>query len=386
MKSYYSGKFLSIYYFMANGIKMIVRAGEVCYFQCVIKTSNNPDFCLVQRLFVYCMIITRTPYRISFFGGGTDYPTWFREHGGAVLATSINKYCYISCRYLPPFFEHKHRIVYSVTENVREISEIKHPAVRAILGIEKPEQGLEIHHDGDLPARSGLGSSSAFTVGLLHALSALKGSYISKQELAARAIDIEQNVIGENVGSQDQISTAIGGFNHIEFFKDNHFQLSPTIGSGERIAELQSHLMLFFTGFSRIASEVAKSKIDNICNRTKELTRMREMVDEGVAILRSGTTPITEFGKLLGDAWKHKRSLSDKVSNQEIDDIYASAMDAGALGGKLLGAGGGGFLLLFATQDKQAQIRERLKKLVHVPFQFDHSGSRVVLYQPDGLI
>jgi D-glycero-alpha-D-manno-heptose-7-phosphate kinase len=331
------------------------------------------------------MIITRTPFRISFFGGGTDYPKWYRGHGGAVLATTINKYCYISCRRLPPFFEHKHRIVYSHIENVQHIDEIKHPAVRAVLNWEKVVDGLEIHHDGDLPARSGLGSSSAFTVGLVHALYSLRGEMVSKNTLAKEAIHIEQNLIAENVGSQDQISAAYGGLNRIDFNRDDSFEVSPIILTGQRRDELRDHLMLCFTGFSRIADEIAKSKIDNMDNREVELQRIREMVDEAIAILADSHVNIDEFGKLLDLSWQYKRSLSDRVSTPEIDQIYEEAKHAGAIGGKILGAGGGGFMLLFAKPEKHAAIRNRLKNLVHVAFNFDESGSRVVLYQPNGL-
>jgi len=330
------------------------------------------------------MIITRTPFRISFFGGGTDYPAWYQEHGGVVLATTIDKYCYISCRYLPPFFEHKHRIVYSRIENVRAVDEIEHPAVRAVLGWAGCEQGLEIHHDGDLPARSGLGSSSSFTVGLVHALTALSGRYISKEELARNAIHIEQKIINEAVGSQDQISAAFGGFNRIEFNHDDSFQVSPIVLSKERLAELQSHLMLCFTGFSRIASEVAKSTIENIKTRETELTRMKAMVEDGIRVLQSTQTPIAEFGRLLHEGWTYKRSLSKQVSTPEIDAMYETAIRAGATGGKILGAGGGGFLLMFVPPQLQARVRERLGHLIHVPFRFETSGSRVVLYSPAG--
>jgi D-glycero-alpha-D-manno-heptose-7-phosphate kinase len=331
------------------------------------------------------MIITRTPFRISFFGGGTDYPAWYQQHGGVVLATTIDKYCYISCRYLPPFFEHKHRIVYSRIENVRSIEEIEHPAVRAVLGWAGCERGLEIHHDGDLPARSGLGSSSSFTVGLVHALAALSGRYICKEDLAHSAIYIEQKVIAENVGSQDQISAAFGGFNRIELKRDDSFQVSPIVLGKERLGELQSHLMLCFTGFSRIASEVAKSTIQNFKAREVELMRMQEMVEEAIRILQSANAPITEFGRLLHEGWVHKRSLSNRVSTPEIDAMYEAALGAGALGGKILGAGGGGFLLLFAPPEVQPRVRERLDRLIHVPFEFENSGSRVVLYSPTGL-
>lgn len=331
------------------------------------------------------MIITRTPFRISFFGGGTDYPAWFHEHGGAVLATSIDKYCYITCRFLPPFFEHKHRVVYSRIENVQHHSQIEHPAVRAVLGWAECERGLEIHHDGDLPARSGLGSSSSFTVGLVHALKALKGNYATKEELAKDAIHIEQDIIKENVGSQDQILAAFGGFNRIEFKRNNLFDVVPVILPRERLDELQSHLMLCFTGLSRIASEVAKSKIENFKKRETELKNMGAMVEQAMRILHNPRTPLDEFGKLLHQSWLYKRSLSDMVSTPEIDSIYEAAMKTGATGGKILGAGGGGFLLLFVKPELQAKVRERLKDLVHVPFRFEDSGSRVVLYQPDGL-
>lgn len=334
------------------------------------------------------MIITRTPFRISFFGGGTDYPTWFRDYGGAVLATSIDKYCYISCRRLPPFFEHKHRIVYSLIENVQRIDEIQHPAVRAVLAsmqVEADLDGLEIHHDGDLPARAGLGSSSSFTVGLIHAIRALRGQYASKDALARQAIHVEQNVIGENVGSQDQVSAAFGGLNRIEFRRDDSFDVAPVIVGSARLAALQDNLMLCFTGISRIASDVAKSKIENLRHRQAELREMQSMVDEAIAILQDPQRPLDDFGRLLDAGWRHKRSLSTQVSTPHLDALYDAALGAGALGGKLLGAGGGGFFLLYAPPEVQPRIRERLAGLVHVPFRFDNSGSRVVLYQPNGL-
>lgn len=332
------------------------------------------------------MIIVRTPFRISFFGGGTDYPAWYQMNGGSVLATTINKYCYLSCRYLPPFFDHKYRIVYSKVETAQHLGEIEHPAVRAILENSNLQHGLEIHHDGDLPARSGLGSSSSFTVSLLHALSALRGEYICKEQLAKDAIHMEQNIIGESVGSQDQVSATFGGFNRIDFHPQNTpFQVSPMIVNRDRLQELQSHLMLFFTGFSRIASEIAQSKIANFKNRSQELNVMKEMVNEAITILHSSTSSITDFGKLLHQNWLYKRSLSEKISNPQIDAIYDTAIHHGATGGKILGAGGGGFLLLFVKPELQNKIRQSLADLIHVPFEFENSGSRVVLYQPDGL-
>jgi len=331
------------------------------------------------------MIITRTPFRISFFGGGTDYPKWFTSNGGQVLATSINKYCYISCRKLPPFFEHKHRIVYSQLECVNDIDQINHPAVKAIFTKKNIQVGLEIHHDGDLPARSGLGSSSSFTVGLLHALHALEGKMVSQSELAKEAIDVEQNILQEHVGSQDQISAAYGGFNKIIFVKDGSFNVEPIFLQSNRKKELNDHLMLFFTGFSRIADAIAKSKIENFDNRIDELAKIGSMVDLGMQILISPNTPISDFGVLLDEAWKNKRLLSNQVSTPSIDGIYEKAKAAGAIGGKLLGAGGGGFILLFVSPHLQESVRIALSNLVYVPFEFENTGSRVVLYQPDGL-
>ncbi|MBI3351123.1 MAG: kinase [Nitrospirae bacterium] len=331
------------------------------------------------------MIISRTPFRVSFFGGGTDYPAWYQLNGGSVIATTIDKYCYISCRYLPPFFEHKYRVVYSKIENVKNISDIEHPAVKAILNEMNCLDGLEIHHDGDLPARSGLGSSSSFTVGLINTIMAMKGQHISKEDVAKQSIYIEQEIIKENVGSQDQISAAYGGFNKIEFRRDGSFEVTPIILNQSRLQALQDHFMLFFTGFSRIASEVAKSKIENFKNRVVELTRMHEMVNEALTILQNKGDSLDEFGKLLHQSWLYKRSLSDKVSTPEIDLIYETAIRAGATGGKILGAGGGGFLLLFVKPELQDKIRKKLKYLIHVPFHFENSGSKIVLYQPNGL-
>lgn len=331
------------------------------------------------------MIITRTPFRISLFGGGTDYPAWFSSHGGAVLATTINKYCYISCRQLPPFFDHKHRIVYSQIEMVKDGDAISHPTVREVLRLLDQNAGVEIHHDADLPARSGLGSSSSFTVGLINAIMALNGQRTSKKALAQQAIYVEQKMTGEVVGSQDQISAAFGGFNRIDFMRDGDFNVEPIVIPRDVLNDLQSHLMLFFTGFSRLASEIAQSKVSNIPDRKQELTQIRSMVDESIALLSSGTKGLTELGRLLHEGWMLKRQLSTKVSTTEIDHIYDIARSAGALGGKLLGAGGGGFLLLYVPQDYQSHMLQKLSHLIHVPFRFESSGSRVIFYQPDGV-
>lgn len=331
------------------------------------------------------MIISRTPFRVSFFGGGTDYPDWFHEHGGAVLATTIDKYCYISVRELPPFFDHRFRVVYSIVENVKEVADIAHPAVRAVLQRLEVSKGLEIHHDGDLPARSGLGSSSAFTVGLLQAVHALRGRHTSKEALASEAIHVEHCMLREPVGLQDQISAAFGGFNHILFRQDGSYEVEPMILPRERLAALQDHLMLVFTGISRLAPVVAQTVIDNLKRRTSEMKAMQEMVDRAIELLVSPTADIVEFGRLLNETWMLKRRLSDRVSNSDVDSLYEAAARAGALGGKLLGAGGGGFLLLFVRPEDRARVAEALRNLITVPFKFDMSGCRIALYQPDGL-
>ena len=331
------------------------------------------------------MIISKTPYRMSFFGGGTDYPAWYLEHGGSVLATSIDKYCYISCRKLPPFFEHKHRIVYSAIENVKEIGEIKHPAVRGVFEWANVRDGLEIHHDGDLPARSGLGSSSSFTVGLINVLYALQGRYLSKMELGLNAIHVEQNVIGENVGSQDQMSAAYGGFNRIDFAPSGDITVSPIVMNEDRRYEFSQHLMLFFTGVTRQASEVAKHQIDKIPDRHAQLKAMHKMVDQAVEILGDDSVDLSEFGFLLNKSWEYKRSLSEHISTPYIDELYERAIAAGALGGKILGAGGGGFIVFFVPPSKHQDLRDALDELVHVPFGFDVGGATIALYQPDGL-
>jgi D-glycero-alpha-D-manno-heptose-7-phosphate kinase len=325
------------------------------------------------------MITSRTPFRISFFGGGTDYPVWYKKNGGAVLSTTIDKYCYISCRLLPPFFEYKHRIVYSNIEHINKIDEIAHPAVREVFRFMNIKEGLEIHHDGDLPARSGLGSSSSFTVGLLHALYALKGRIVTKKRLALETIYIEQEMIKENVGSQDQVAVAFGGLNKIEFNGNHNIEVRPITVRESRLQELQDHLMLFFTGFTRIASEVAKDKISQIPKRSSELSALRDMVDESVNILNSDDDLIG-FGNILHESWKIKKSLADNVSNSNIDNIYEEAIKAGAIGGKILGAGGGGFILFFVKPEDKRIVRHALSSLLYVPFRFDKTGSQIIYY------
>lgn len=328
------------------------------------------------------MIISRTPYRISFFGGGTDYPSWYRTHGGAVLSTTIDKYCYISCRYLPPFFDVRYRVVYSKIELCQTIHDIAHPAVREGLRYLDITRGVEIHHDGDLPARSGMGSSSSFMVGLLNALYALKGQMPSKRQLALESIKIEQNIIQEIVGSQDQVSVAYGGFNHIVFLPNGEISVRPVTTTQERLMELNSHLMLFYTGIKRTASDVAASYVNDIDTKKRQLRIMKDLVEESVSIL-SGGLPMRAFGELLHEAWQAKRSLSAMVSNSHVAAIYEQARAAGAIGGKLLGAGGGGFMLLFVEPDKQEHVKKALCHLVHVPFEFEFSGSQIIFFDAE---
>ncbi|MCG6534961.1 MAG: kinase [Syntrophales bacterium LBB04] len=327
------------------------------------------------------MIITRTPFRISFFGGGTDFPAWYRENDGAVLSTSIDKYCYVHCRKLPPFFDYKHKVVFfSKQEAFNEINEIQHPAVRETYRFMKVVDGLVMQHDGDLPSHSGLGSSSAFTVGLLHALYTLQGKMVAKKRLAMEAIHIEQNMIKEAVGSQDQVAVAFGGFNKISFSGDANIEVTPiTIGSF-KLQSLQERFMLFFTGFARFAVEIEQDKINQLDKRSKELTCMHAMVDQAVELLNGNIDSLDDFGKLLHETWTMKRRLSDKVSNGAIDDIYEAARRAGALGGKILGAGGGGFILFYVKPEDQASVRKALQKLLYVPFRFDTLGSQVIYY------
>ena len=323
------------------------------------------------------MIISRTPYRVSFFGGGTDYPNWYREFGGRVLATTIDKYVYVSCRRLPPFFEHRLRLVYSKIEACMSFADIQHPTAREVLRYLDIDEGLEIHYDGDLPSRSGVGSSSAFTVGLINALTALMGQEIAPRELAAKSIEIEQEIVKECVGSQDQVSAAYGGFNVIDFCTDGEIRVRPAPINRDRVGELEDCLMLFFTGIVRTASTVASSYVPDLLGRRRQLSRMYEMVEDAVKVI-SDSSDLDDFGRLLDEMWLEKRSLSHLVTNDEIDSIYSQALKAGALGGKLIGAGGGGMLLLYVPSTFQHSVKQALKDLIHIPFQFDPLGSQII--------
>lgn len=332
-------------------------------------------------------IIARAPYRVSFLGGGTDYPIWYRDNPGAVLATSIDKYSYILCRWLPLFFEHKYHIVYSEIEKPQERDQIKHTTVRESLKFLDISEGVEIHHAGDLSARTGMGTSSAFTVALLNALYTLKGTKPNKMTLAIDAIHIEQNMAKENVGSQDQTTSAFGGFNRIDFGVKivpdlplagklvHNIKVTPI--KSQRLKELESCLMLFFTGFSRTASQIARKQIERVAENRSALMEMYEKVDRGVDIL-TGSGSLSDFGRLLDETWRLKHSLTSMVSTDYIDYLYAKAIGAGAVGGKLLGAGGGGFLLFFVEPDLQEKVKESLSSLAHVPFKFEKGGAQVI--------
>lgn len=329
------------------------------------------------------MVITRTPLRISFFGGGTDYPAWYEKNGGAVLSTTIDKYCYITCRHLPPFFDNKYLIRYRKREETKTIDKIEHPSVRECLKFVNLEHGIEMVHTSDLPAMSGLGSSSAFTVGFLQALHALQGQIVTKRQLALEAIHVEQNLIKENVGSQDQTAAAFGGLNRIEFGGHQKIAVYPITLSRSKLDFLERHLMLFFTGFSRNASEIAAEQIQKIAESNRELQTLNGMVASAVSMFTGPDRALQDFGKLLHESWLVKRSLTSKISNSLIDEIYDVALKAGAAGGKLLGAGGGGFIMFFVSPELQRRVREGLKNLLYVPFRFENLGSQIIYYAPE---
>jgi D-glycero-alpha-D-manno-heptose-7-phosphate kinase len=327
------------------------------------------------------MIISRTPFRISLLGGGTDFPDYYLKYGGSVLSMSINKYCYITCRYLPPFFDYKYRVRYYEREETNNIDQIKHPSVRECLKYTKISKGVEIVHHADLPAMSGLGSSSTFTVGLLNALYTLQSKMITKKALALEAIYIEQKIIGESVGSQDQTAAAFGGFNNINFAQKG-IEVTPVLSSESRIYELHSHMLLFFTGFSRVASEISKEQINLLDKNISQLDDIRDSVNEGLKIINSNSS-ISDLGKLIGEQWKIKRTLTNKISSESIDSIYDIGIKNGAYGGKLLGAGGGGFILFIADPQNHFKIKTALSNLLYVPFKIDYLGSQIVYYSKD---
>ena len=326
------------------------------------------------------MIITQTPFRMSFFGGGTDFPGFYREQGGAVLSTTFDKYCYVNVRHLPRFFDYTTELSYAKTERVTDVESIEHPAIREAMKMLDMHE-IRLTYEADLPARSGLGTSSSFAVGMLNAFYALKGKYADKRKLADDAIYLERVLCKESGGIQDQIAASFGGFNKISFNADG-YTVSPVIISPERKLRLNDNLMLFFTGFSRFSSDIQVEAEKSLKSKEAQLLEMLQLVDEAEQVLTS-KTDLTEFGKLLDYTWKLKRGITSKVSTDSIDAIYDKAIKAGATGGKLLGAGGGGFLLFYVEADKQKNVHEALEDLLYVPFEFETAGTQVIHYTPE---
>ena len=328
------------------------------------------------------MIITKTPFRMSFFGGGTDMEDYFRENGGAVLSTTFDKYCYVNVRHLPRFFDYATELSYSKTERVIDTNDIQHPAIREAMKM-LDMQEIRLTYEADLPARSGLGTSSSFAVGMLNAFYALKGKYADKKKLADEAIYLERVLCKETGGWQDQIAASFGGFNRINFGPDG-YEVLPVFISPERKRQLNNNLLMFFTGFTRFSSEVQKANSATAAEDKKaRLKKMHALVDEAEAVLTDKTRDLDDFGRLLDVTWKLKKGTGGAVSTNSIDDLYERGMAAGALGGKLLGAGGGGFLVFYVQPEMQEAVREAMKDLMHIPFQFENGGTRVIHYSPE---
>ena len=324
------------------------------------------------------MIITKTPYRISLFGGGTDHPAWYRENGGEVISFAIDKYCYLTTRVLPPFFDHKYRIAYSKVETTNTITEIQHPAVRGALQKYCPDLSLEIHHDGDLPARSGVGSSSAFAVGLIHSLSILLKKEISKEELANEAIHLEQVELNENVGSQDQIACAVGGLNYIKFGGQKEWVHEPISISHLKKLELESRMILIYTGVHRSSSDVQANLLIDLNKKTKTMQRTIELARECKEVLLSNTN-LDDIGEMLVESWSLKKAMNSNAITPALEEIWVKSQRAGALGGKVLGAGGGGFCMFWVKEDGQEEFLERFDFGTHVPVQISNEGSTCIL-------
>lgn len=323
------------------------------------------------------MIITKTPFRMSFFGGGTDYEGFYSTHGGAVISTTFDKYCYVNVRHLPRFFSYSTELSYAKIERVNSIESIVHPAIREAMKL-LDMQEIRLTYEADLPARSGLGTSSSFAVGMLNAFYCLKGKYVDKKKLADDAIYLERVLCKESGGIQDQIAASFGGLNRINF-KEDGYTVNPIIISQERKKQLNDNLMLFFTGFSRFSSDISKIQVSMMRERTKLLLEMLNLVDEAEKVLTSNCN-LNEFGKLLNFTWELKRGITNKISNDNIDLLYTKAIEMGAIGGKLLGAGGGGFLLFYVEPDKRNAVKAAMKDLLYVPFTFENSGTRVIHY------
>ncbi len=327
------------------------------------------------------MIITKTPFRMSFFGGGTDMENFFRKECGAVLSTTFDKYCYVTVRHLPRFFEYSTELSYSKTERVTDVESIEHPAIRNAMKMLDMHE-LRLTYEADLPARSGLGTSSSFAVGMLNAFYALKGKYADKKKLANEAIYLERVLCNEAGGWQDQIAASYGGFNRINFGPDG-FEVLPVIISPERKKQLNQNLLMFFTGFTRFSSDVQKSNNVSADEKTAQLREMLRLVDDAEMVLTDKTKDLDDFGRLLDHTWKLKKQTGAKISTNSIDEYYDRGIKAGALGGKLLGAGGGGFLVFYVQPEKQEAVREAMKDLMYIPFEFENGGTRVIHYTPE---
>ena len=326
------------------------------------------------------MIITKTPFRMSFFGGGTDIPSFFNKYGGAVISTTFDKYCYVNVRHMPPFHPYISELVHNRFERVNDLEEIEHPLIRECMRLHDIHE-IRLTYEGDLPARTGLGTSSTFAVGMLNAFCALKGKMMSKRQLAQEAIHVERDILQEHGGWQDQVAAAYGGFNRIDF-KDGDFSVHSIVISPERKKELDENLLLFYTGIQRFSSEIQADTFAKPVDKIQQLKDMLALVDEAEAILCDKNKSLNEFGKLLDTTWKLKRGTGAKVSNGSIDELYSIAMKAGALGGKLLGAGGGGFLLFYCEKEKQEKLKKALEQLMIVPFAFEQGGTQVLYYSP----
>lgn len=326
------------------------------------------------------MIITKTPFRMSFFGGGTDMPSFFNKYGGAVISTTFDKYCYVNVRHMPPFHPYISELVHNRFERVNSIEDIEHPLIRECMRLHDIHE-IRLTYEGDLPARTGLGTSSTFAVGMLNAFCALKGKMMSKRQLAQEAIHVERDILQEHGGWQDQVAAAYGGFNRIDF-KDGDFSVHPIIISAERKKELDDNLLLFYTGIQRFSSEIQADTFAKPVDKTQQLKDILDLVDEAEDILCDKNASLNEFGKLLDTTWKLKRGTGAKVSNGSIDELYSKAIKAGALGGKLLGAGGGGFLLFYCEKEKQKALKTALEQLMIVPFKFEIEGTQILYYNP----
>lgn len=327
------------------------------------------------------MVITKTPFRMSFFGGGTDMEKFFRENGGTVISTTIDKYCYVTVRHLPRFFHYSTELAYSKMERVNEVGDIEHPAIREAMKMLDMHE-IRLTYEADLPARSGLGTSSSFAVGMLNAFHCLKGTYVGKKQLADEAIYLERELCREAGGWQDQIAASFGGMNRIDFRRDG-YEVHPVIISPERKKQLNDRLLMFFTGFTRFSSDIQKENEKGRKDRTAQLREMCCLADEAEQVLTDKNASLNEFGRLLDYTWKLKRQTGSRISTDSIDALYQRGISAGALGGKLLGAGGGGFLIFYVPMVRQQKVMEAMEGLLHIPFQFDNNGTSVIHYSPE---